>query len=61
MIPPLSIGKGLIKDPKQQAVANAIAAQNGLYKTSEGNNPAVDYIVKKQVEASNSKKAKPNG
>jgi hypothetical protein len=59
MIPPLSIGKGLLKkDPKEQSVAEAIAAQSGLIKDDTGHNPVTDYIMKKQTEANASPKAK---
>lgn len=55
-IPNLAIGKSL--DKQKQSVADAIASQNGMIKTEEGNNPAIDYIVKKQTEANDSSKAK---
>lgn len=56
-LPPLSIGKGL-PDPKEKAVANSIASQNGMIKNPDGSNPVIDYIVKKQIEANKSSKAK---
>jgi hypothetical protein len=45
-------------DKLASPVAESIAKQNGMPLDEKGHNPAIDYIIKQQTEANNSKQAK---